>query len=61
MILLINIGICDDDIYFLDYIEDRIIKILKHGNIRANTYKFIDGIELLEAYDSKEAFDIILI
>lgn len=59
---MINIGICDDDKYFLDYIEDKIIEILKYNNIHANTYKFVDGIELIKAYDNKDKpFDIIFL
>ncbi len=62
MILVLNIGICDDDIYFLDYIESRIVEILKQYNIHANTYKFVDGIELLRAYDSMDKpFDIVFL
>ncbi len=60
--MMINIGICDDNSYFLDYIEDRIINTLKYGNICANAYKFVDGIELLRAYDNKDKpFDIIFL
>lgn len=59
---MINIGICDDDIYFLDYIEDRIIEILKYNNIHANTYTYVDGLELIAAYDNKDKpFDIIFL
>lgn len=59
---MIHIGICDDDRYFLDYIENEINKILKIKNIDIKIYKFEKGMDLLKAYDDEDKpFDIIFL
>lgn len=59
---MIHIGICDDDRYFLDYIENKIGEILKIKNTVVKIYKMNSGVDLLKAYDNKDKpFDIIFL
>lgn len=59
---MLYIGICDDDRHFLDYIENKIEEILKIENASSKIYKFINGMDLLKAYDKEDKpFDIIFL
>jgi len=59
---MICIGICDDDQYFLNYIENKIREILETENITAEICKLISGTELLKAYEKEgKPFDIIFL
>mgnify|MGYP001027098319 FL=1 len=59
---MIYIGICDDDRYFLDYIENKIEKILKVQDIAFKIHKFTNGIDLLETCNEMDKpLDIIFL
>ncbi|WP_236915399.1 GHKL domain-containing protein [Clostridium sp. Cult2] len=59
---MIYIGICDDDKYFLDYVENRIEEVLKDENTTIKINKLTDGMELLKAYNNEDKpFDIIFL
>lgn len=59
---MINIAICDDDINFLDLIENKVIKIFEDKRETIRLHKFINGMELIKSYDNQDKpFDIILL
>ena len=60
--MMINIAICDDDKYFLDYISCNIEEVLKDEEKIIAINKFTDGIELLESLRQENTnFDIIFL
>ncbi len=59
---MVNIAICDDEKYFLDYIEYKIIEILKNEEENLRVHKYASGVELLESYEQKtNEFNIIFL
>lgn len=59
---MINIAICDDDKYLLDYIEYKIIEVSRNEEETLKVHKFIKGIDLLESYEQQtNDFDIIFL
>ena len=51
---MINIVICDDDINFLDLIENKVIKIFEDKRETIRLHKFINGMELIKSYDNQD-------
>ncbi len=59
---MINIGVCDDDKNFLDFIESRIIEILQDEKENIRIHKFKNGRDFLKAYKKEDKpFDLIFL
>lgn len=56
---MINIAICDDDVYMASEIEKMVINISKEHELKVNTEVFSDGETLWQGLENGEHYDLI--
>lgn len=58
---MIEIAICDDDKFVVDYIVNTLTHISKKNNLYINIHTFTSGMEFISNYNTSKSYDIIFL
>ena len=58
---MIEIAVCDDDKFTVDYIVNTLTHISKKNNLYINIHTFTSGMEFISNYNPSKSYDIIFL